>query len=100
MEYSRHVFPSLLVGSDSKLPIVVLTDARLTCKDGASSSALFALVKDVYHSAPLVPEEYQLWHAKILLQLEDSQVHIPICIRENRLRFVCKMGHVRVNVVA
>ena len=67
MEYNRHVFPSLLVGSDSQIPIVVLTDARLTRKDGASFYALFAVVKDVYHSAPLVPEEHQLWHAKILL---------------------------------
>ena len=87
MEYNRHVFPSS-VGSDSQIPIVVLTDARLACKDGASFYALFAIVKDVYQSAPLVPEEYQLWHTKIRLQLEDSQVHIPNGIGENRLGLV------------
>ena len=54
-------FASPLVRNDSQMPIMVLIDAWLTCKDGASSYALqvFPLIKDVYHTTPLVPEEHQ-----------------------------------------
>jgi hypothetical protein len=56
-EYNRLVFPSSLVGSVGQTAIMVLTDTRLTCKDGASSDALFPVVKYVYHITPLVSEE-------------------------------------------
>ena len=87
MECSRHVFPGSLVGSDSQVTTVVLTDTRLTYKDGASSHPTCLLVKCVYHTTPLVSEEYQLRHGKIL-QLEDSQVYISNGMRENRRDFV------------
>ena len=90
MECSRHVFPGSLVGSDSQVTTVVLTDTRLTYKDGASSHPTCLLVKCVYHTTPLVSEEH----------LEDSQVYISNGMRENRRDFVGEMGHVRVNMLA
>ena len=89
IEYNRHVFPSWLFRSDSQMAIMALTNTRLTCKDGASSYTLQVcpLVKDVYHSTPLVSEEHQQWHGKIL-QVEGSQVNIPNGVGENRLGFL------------
>lgn len=95
-----HVFPSMLVGTDNQIPIIVLTDARLTCKYSTSSTAICPLVKDVYRTIPLVSEEHQLWHEKILLQLEVSHVQIPNGIGEYRLGFVRKIRHMRVNIAA
>lgn len=88
IEYNRHVFPSLLVGSYNQIPIIVLTDTRLTCKYGAASNAICPLVKYVYHTIPLVSEEHQPWHENILLQLEASHVQIPNGKWKNRLGFV------------
>jgi hypothetical protein len=71
MEYNMHVFPNLLVKSDSQIPIMVLTDTR--SEKRALPSVPFSLLLKM---SPLVSEEHQPWHAKLLLRLEDSQVHI------------------------
>ena len=58
MKYSCRVFPSSSVKSVSQIAMMVLTDTRLTCKDGASLDNLYPVVKDIYHIIPLISEEW------------------------------------------
>lgn len=93
---------SSLIKSTKSRIITVPTNSRLTCEGGAPSDTLFSLVKKIYHSPPLISDEYHVWHAREIFQFEDGQVYIPNGARENRsatFRKVCRWNSVNVHSI-